>query len=288
MQVEQALRTLVQLKGAAPPTTAQRLGDVIALMRQLDEENNTLYRQMATTPPSPVEALPPPNDGLAPKAFEALKPSLHVIRAQSEALRAGKLGRITTEQADCLKLVNEHAASALSVIESLDTIMLVGNGQLHIEQTVFSPLDLLAEVWQRHNQDAEQREHHINIHADDPIPPVVGDRRYVVMILSDLLDNAVRYTPFGGMIRVRAETLGTHVLFSIADNGIGLTNEDMQHIGEPFWRARHQSLVRQHPGTGLRLHIARLLLQMHGSDLLLSGEPSMGATFSFALEAGVS
>ncbi|MCC6804456.1 MAG: hypothetical protein IT319_16350 [Anaerolineae bacterium] len=284
MQVEQALRTLVQLKGAAPPMTAERLGDVIALMRQLDEENNALHRQMIAIPPASVEE-PPPTDTLATQAFEALKPSLHVIRAQTEALRAGKLGRITTEQADTLKVVNEHAYGALSMIESLDTIMLIKKGLLHVEQTAFSPLDLLAEVWQRHNHAAEQREHHINIHADDPIPQVVGDRRYIVSILSDLLDNAVRYTPLGGMIRVRAESLGTHVLFSIADNGIGLTSEDMHHITEPFWRARHQALVRQYPGTGLRLYVARLLLDLHGSDLLYSGEPSMGATFSFALQA---
>jgi signal transduction histidine kinase len=283
MQVDQALRTLVQLKGAAPPTTADRLGEVIALLRQLDEENDALHRQMMTVPPP--AAAPAPTENLAPQAFDVLKPSLHVVRAQSEALRAGKLGRITTEQADCLKLVNEHAESALSLIESLDIIMLVQQGQLSIEKSVFSPLDLLAEVWQRHNQDAEQREHHINIHADDPIPQVVGDHRYIVSILSDVLDNAVRYTPFGGMIRVRAETLGTHVLFSIADNGIGLSSDDIQHVAEPFWRARQQALVRQHPGTGLRLHIARLLLGLHDSDLLFSGEPSIGSTFSFALPA---
>ncbi|MFN8452494.1 MAG: ATP-binding protein [Anaerolineae bacterium] len=283
MQVEQAFRTLVQLKGAAPPTTAARLGDVIALLRQLEEENDTLHQQILAAPPPAPPA--PQVDDLSTEAFAALKPSLHIVQAQAEAMRAGRLGRITTEQADCLKLINEHAATTLSLIESLDTIRLVQQGLLHIEQSVFSPLDVLAEVWQRHNQDAEQREHHINIHADDPIPPVVGDRRFILTILSDMLDNAIRYTPFGGMIRVRAETLGTHVLFSIADNGIGLNSDDMLHIGEPFWRARHQALVRQNPGTGLRLHIARLILELHGSDLLFSGEPSMGSTFSFMLAA---
>lgn len=283
MQVEQALRTLVQLKGAAPPMTANRLGEVIALLRQLDEENNALHQQIMSVPLA--AAAPAPVDDLTPQAFGAIKPSLDIVRVQAEALEAGKLGSITTEQADCLKLIDDHATSVLGMVESLDTIMLIRQGQLHIERSVFSALDLLAEAWQRHFQAAEQREHHINIHADDPIPPVIGDQRHIVAILSDLLDNAIRYTPFGGMIRVRAETLGTHVLFSIADNGIGLNSDDLEHISEPFWRARRQSLVRQHPGSGLRLHLARLILELHDSELLFSGEPSMGSTFSFALPA---
>jgi hypothetical protein len=121
MQVDQALRTLVQLKGAAPPTTAARLGDVIAVLRQLDEENAALrqideenaalYQQLVeenTALHDQVISTPPVAE-LMPQAFEVLKPSLHIVRAQSEALRAGKLGRITTEQADCLKLIHEHA-----------------------------------------------------------------------------------------------------------------------------------------------------------------------------------
>ncbi len=274
MQVDQALRALVQLKGAAPPTTAARLGEVIDLVQQLDEENATLSQQIVSAPPL---------FDMMPQTFEFLRPALHIVRAQSEALRDGKLGRITTEQVDCLKVINDHAVSSLRLIETLDTISLIQQGRLNIDLGSFSGLDLLAEAWQRQYEASEAREHHISIHADDPLPSIVGDHRYVVSILSDLLDNAIRYTPVGGNIRVTAETLGTHVLFSVADNGIGLSADDMEHIGEPFWRARQQTLVREHPGTGLRLYLAQQILRQHGSELLFSGEPSMGSTFSFAL-----
>ena len=58
-------------------------------------------------------------------------------------------------------------------------------------------------------------------------------------------------------------------------------------IGQPFWRALHQPLVRQHPGTGLRLYLAQQIFELHGSELLFSGEPSMGSTFSFTLPLGL-
>ncbi|MBI1259168.1 MAG: hypothetical protein GC204_16990 [Chloroflexi bacterium] len=276
MQVDQALRALAQLREAAPPTTSARLGDVIKLVRDLQSENAALAQQLATYPLA----------DFVPQAFDMMRVSMDLVRTQSEGLRAGKLGRVTTEQADCLRLINEHASSAASLLETLDVIALLHMDALRVEPLVFSGLDLLAAAWQEHFDDAELREHTITVYADDPMPPVKGDFRQILSILSDLLDNAVRYTPFGGMIRVTAETLGTHVLFSVADNGIGLTPEEMVLIGQPFWRSLRQPLVRQHPGTGLRIYLAQQLLQLHGSELLFSGEPGMGSTFSFALPLG--
>jgi signal transduction histidine kinase len=276
MQVDQALRALAQLQQAAPPTTSTRIGEVIKLMHQLQMENATLVQQLATYPLA----------DFVPQAFAMMRPSMELVSTQAEGLRAGKLGRVTTEQADGLQLIHEHAASALSLLETLDVIALLHMDALRIEPLVFSGLDLLASVWQRHYSEAELREHHISIHADDPLPPVRGDYRQILTILSDLLDNSIRYTPFGGMIRMTAETLGTHVLFSVADNGIGLTPEEMVLMGQPFWRSLRQPLVRQHPGTGLRIYLAQKLLELHESELLFSGEPGMGSTFSFALPLG--
>lgn len=276
MQIDQALRALSQLKDAAPPTTSKRITEVMKAVSDLNAENTALSEQLAAHPIA----------HLVPQAFEILRPSMELVREQSAALRAGKLGRVTTEQADCLKLIYEHAASALTLVASLDEIGLMQQGVLAIQPTVFSGLDLLAEAWQMHVDAAELRDHQITVSADDPLPYVVGDYGYIVSILADMLENAVRYTPFGGVIRMTAESLGTHVLFSVADNGIGLNADDLLQVGQPFWRAMRQSLVRQHPGTGLRLCRAMRLLELHESELLFSGEPGMGSTFSFMLPVG--
>ena len=276
MQVDQALRALAQLKEAAPPTTSARLGDVIKLVRDLQAENVALAHQLATYPLA----------DFVPQAFAMMRPSMELMRTQSEGLRAGKLGRVTTEQADCLQLIQEHAASTLALLESLDVIALLHMDALRVEPLVFSGLDLLVAAWQRHFEEAELREHTITVQADDPLPQIRGDYRQILTIMSDLLDNSIRYTPFGGMIRMTAETLGTHVLFSVADNGIGLTPQELVLMGQPFWRSLRQPLVRQHPGSGLRIYLAQQLLQLHDSELLFSGEPGMGSTFSFALPLG--
>jgi two-component system sensor histidine kinase/response regulator len=79
------------------------------------------------------------------------------------------------------------------------------------------------------------------------------------------------------------DNLGTHVLFSVADNGIGLTPEDIEKIGRPFWRGNHQRLVRAHAGTGLHLYLAKQILALQDGELIYSGEPGVGSTFSFTL-----
>jgi signal transduction histidine kinase len=118
---------------------------------------------------------------------------------------------------------------------------------------------------------------------DRRLPPLRADYQRTLAILVDLMDNAVRYTPEGGSSRIAVDNLGGYVLFTVADNGIGLSDADMQYIGQPFWRALHQPLVRAHRGTGLRLYLARRVLEMQGGALFFSGEPNAGSTFSFTV-----
>jgi signal transduction histidine kinase len=276
MQVDQALRALAQLKEAAPPTTSARLNDMIALIRDLEAENADLQRQLAGYSF---------NDLLAP-AFAVFRAELDSIREQSEALRTGKLNGRATAQADSLQAISDRSANALKLISSMEQVAVIRGGRLQIEPLVFSGLDLLADTWQIHHEAAEARQQNIHVYADDPLPLVLGDYRYILDVLCDLLDNAIHYSLPGGQLRMTAENLGTHVLFSIADDGIGLTPEELDQIGTPFWRAVRQPLVREYPGAGLRLHIAQALLKLHESELLFSSEPGAGSTFSFALPVG--
>ncbi len=274
MNIDQALQVLARLEAAAPPTTAARLGEVIAVVQALADARE-----------QPVAPAPDPAAELVTRVYGVLYPSLVFVRDQAQALRAGRLGQITTEQMDSLAQMDDHTSAALALLGTVSDITDLQNGELQIEPTEFSSLDLLAEAWQRAYTAAEQHEHQISVHADDPLPTVIGDYNQILTILDDLLDNAIRYTPFGGIIRITAELLGEQVLFSIADNGIGLNRDDQGQIGQPFWRAQYQPLVRQYAGGGLRLYRAQQILELHDSTLFFSGEPSMGSTFSFTLPA---
>lgn len=281
MTPDAALRVLETLRAAAPPVTAARLADVMGLLAHLQAPAPDSAAPVSAS----ANALDP--DQLLTRMIENLSPMLELIYAQSSALRTGKLGRITTEQADGLSTLEQYIEGALLMLRSLEDMRQLRQGMPVLERLMFSGLDLMAQAWQHTQFLAEARDHRVTITADDPLPMVYGDYQYTLQILVDLLDNAIRYTPYHGEIRMSANALGDQVLFSVADNGIGMTEHDQKCVGLPFWRAQHQALVRQHPGTGLRVFLAREILALQHSELFFSGEPNEGSTFSFALPADV-
>lgn len=278
MQYVQAITVLRKMQSAAPPTAAARLGDVIELVIALYDENAALksHAPPPEPPPAVVEPLPAP-------AVDVLLPALTVLRGQVSAVRLGKLGKLNSEQEAALRLAEQQADAAFAMIDSLDLLAKLSGGTLDIQLEPFDCAVALRRAWERVREKADARGHQVALRTDDPLPAVVGDRGRVVTILADLLENAVLYTPFGGTIRITADTLGTHVLFGIEDTGIGIDADEP--VGEPFWRGMTHPLVRQHPGAGLRVYLARQMLVMMGGELFFSGEPGEGSTFSFTLPA---
>jgi PAS domain S-box-containing protein len=111
------------------------------------------------------------------------------------------------------------------------------------------------------------------------LPPVLADRQRILQILSNLLGNAVKFTPAGGRITLRAETRGGEALVSVSDTGCGIRAEDLPHLFDRFWQARGP----QRDGAGLGLAIAKGLVEAHGGTIWAESEVGVGSTFSFTL-----
>ena len=226
----------------------------------------------------PVEALPLFN-GLS----DSLRPPLVAIRGRAELVQGGLLGQITPEQDTWLEAIQENTRRAFAVLDAVQEMIAIQTGKVRIEPVNFLSTDLLTEAWERTRDRAKLLGHTVTIQAPDLVPLAHGDFYQSLIILTDLLDNAMRYTQPGGQIKLSVDNLGTHVLLSVADNGVGLKPEDLEHIGKPFWRGSHHKLVRAHAGTGLRLYLARQLLALQDGELIFTGEMGTGSTFSFTL-----
>jgi len=226
----------------------------------------------------PVEALPLFN-GLT----DSLRPPLVAIRGRAELVQGGLLGQITPEQDTWLEAIQENTRRAFAVLDAVQEMIAIQTGKVRIEPVNFLSTDLLSEAWEHTRDQAKQYGHNVTIQAPDLVPLAHGDFYQSLIILTNLLDNAMRYTPPGGQIKLSVDNLGTHVLLSVADNGIGLKPEDMEHIGKPFWRGSHHKLVRAHAGTGLHLYLAKQILALQDGELIFTGELGTGSTFSFTL-----
>ena len=301
LDVPEALKLLHKLRDAAPDSTADRLLQIMQLLRELSEENAYLNARveetvrgndelyMSSSAVTVQPSSPPINGangdlaGMLVGMNDALRPPLVAIRGRAELIQAGMLGKITDDQAKWLNAIQENADRSFRLLDAVQRLIAIKHEQVRVDWSEFIASDLLQEAYERIKDRAKAVGHTITVQVPEVVPVARGDFYQSLILLTDLLDNAVRYTPENGEIRLSADNLGTHVLFTVADSGIGLRPEDMEHIAQPFWRGDDHLLVRQHNGTGLSLYLAKLTLALQGGDLIYSGEPNLGSTFSFTL-----
>ncbi len=294
LNTAQALALLSKLRQAAPPATADRLGDVAALLESLAQENaylNALVSEntglLAGAPAAAPDALPAAGGTMALDLLagvtEALRLPLANIRERAEMVQAGLLGQITDEQDYWLTTIYSSTERAFRLLDTVQQIIALEQGRVKLNHANFVTSELLEEARGRAADLIAARRHRLTVIVPQTVPLATGDYHQTQVVLSDLLDNAARYTPEGGAIRLSVESLGSHALFSVADSGLGLSAEDLANVGRPFWRADRHPLVRQHAGTGLRLFLAKQVLARQAGELIFYGEPGVGSTFSFTL-----
>jgi two-component system sensor histidine kinase SenX3 len=143
----------------------------------------------------------------------------------------------------------------------------------------------LAEARDRMLPAAEQRDVHIGVDEPSARLTVLGDRRQLVSALSNLLDNAVKYSDPGSDVNLRASTDGKTVDLIVEDHGIGIPAADLERVFERFYRV-DRARSRDTGGTGLGLAIVRHVAGNHDGDVHVTSREGQGSTFTLRLPAG--
>ena len=209
-----------------------------------------------------------------------LKTPVAVMRAYTELLlrRAEKAGK--SGEVDVLRRMSDQAERMLAMIEQLLDSRRLEAGLLALEIGHFDLSDLVRRV--AHDVELTARSHKISVETPGRAT-IRADRRRIEEVVTNLLDNAVKYSPPGGTVRVklRREGAGTpreSVILSVSDDGPGVDTRDQPHLFERFYQAPGR-LHRGHAGLGLGLYISRELARRHGGDVWLESERGRGATF---------
>ncbi len=293
LTTQQAIELLERLRKAAPPATAVRLGAAVALVQRLAQENDALHQTTAPDSTSPLtfrigntlrrsaqQVVLLLLEGLN----EALRAPLVAIHGRADLMLAGLRGEITADHLRWVNSIHENTQRAFMLLEAVQQMIDLHSGRFTLNCGDFITSELLQAAFNRAVYEASAHDQELTVQMPQSIPVAYGDYDQCLSILNALLDNAVRYTASGGYIRLAVDSLGAHVLFSVADSGIGLSPDDVANIGRPFWRGAHR-MVRQQHGTGLRLYLARQVLALQHGELIFSGEAGLGSTFSFSLPA---
>ena len=182
-----------------------------------------------------------------------------------------RIQMIDIETGHLVQMVNELLD--LSRIEQ-------GTAPLHLAPVDLAPL--LRASLERLRLFAERQGVRLTTEIPDDLPRVLIDEERVGQLLVNLLHNAVKFSPGGGDVVVRARPAGQEVVVSVQDHGIGIPRDDLDRIFERFYKV-DRARPREGGGTGLGLSIARHVFQGHGGRIWAESEEGSGSTFSFTL-----
>lgn len=209
---------------------------------------------------------------------------LATIDAYVQLLEAGDAGELTPDQRAMVDVIGQNLRRTYAITEdllNLNRMERAADEHPHEEVTIGEILD---QVVQSIRPSAQARRQQLVLESQLSTVRVAGHAGQLDRALSNLLTNAVKFTPEGGTITVRGRVDRGSVVVQVSDTGVGIAREEHERIFERFYRS-DDVRRRRVSGSGLGLAIAREIAALHGGTLTVDSEPGRGATFTLTLPA---
>jgi two-component system phosphate regulon sensor histidine kinase PhoR len=208
-----------------------------------------------------------------------LRTPLASLKALVDTLRDSALDDPPAAQRFLNRIETEVDALTQMVQELLE-LSRIESGQVPLRLVATPVADVVLPSVERLHPQAERANLKITINLPDDLPPVLADAERLQQVVTNLVHNAIKFTPAGGQVTIAAEPAGDEVVISVRDTGIGIPADDLPRIFERFYKADR---ARSSGGTGLGLAIAKHLVQAHGGRIWAESVEGQGSTFYFTL-----
>ena len=263
--------------GAAPYTQADLLlAQALALRAASALDNARLYDEARRA----VRA----RDDVLGVVSHDLRTPLSVIGMCASALLGEGSGDERSRDRETLETIRSSAHWGQRLIQDLLDVSAINAGGLSLTRRREDPQVLVRRAILLHGELATERRIDLVDRLPDALPSIEVDGDRIVQALGNLIGNAVKFTPYGGSVRVGAVDEGERVRFYVADSGPGIPSEEAPHVFDRFWTASHDVRAR---GAGMGLAIVRGVVEAHGGRAWLEPPtPGRGATFCLALPIG--
>ncbi len=207
-----------------------------------------------------------------------LKTPISALRAHLENLLDG----VESPAPETLQVMLSQSERLGRLVERLLDLSRLESGETPLQRSAVPLRALMSEVLSE--IEVARSDRGVAIQDDVPadLPPVFADRERIHQVLFNLLDNAVRFTPPGGRVRVSAERANGSCRVAVADTGPGISPEHLPRLFERFYRV-DPSRSQKDGGTGIGLAIARSVVEAHGGRIRVESEVGKGSTFLFEL-----
>jgi signal transduction histidine kinase len=193
-----------------------------------------------------------------------------------ELLPTGDAASVSRKQAG---IIRRSAQRANRLIADLLDVRRIETGRLAVERQAVGVDTLLDDVMEMFAAEATERRVTLEAHGPAISPAVMADRERILQLFTNLVGNALKFTPEGGRVSASAELSGDVVQCAVSDTGPGIPAYQLSHLFDRYWQARRND----RRGVGLGLAIAKGIAEAHGSALTVTSEVGQGTTFQFSL-----
>lgn len=200
-----------------------------------------------------------------------------------ELMLTSELGRLTEDQTRALNTMKRAAGRLERLIEDMIQFSTIEQGTISLKLKPFHISSVCLNVLVQHQARAKERKMNLNYQTVKHLQPVIGDEEKITWVISQLVDNAIKFTPEGGTINITTRQDEKIMSISIQDTGIGISGKKIGEIFEPFHQLDGSS-TRRYGGTGLGLSLVRKIIEAHGSTIRVISQPGGGSMFEFTLK----
>jgi cell cycle sensor histidine kinase DivJ len=275
--VEMRCRPLQQAaeKPAAPES------EVVAVMR--DVTDRKLQEQALDLARTAAEQADASKSRFLATMSHELRTPLNAIIGFSEMIAQEDVLMIdAVRRKEYAQLINDSGQHLLSVVNGILDMSKMESGNFEISPEPFAPRAALLSCCNLLALKARDNGIDLVTRAPEDLPIITGDPRAFKQIVLNLVSNAIKFTERGGTVTVSAGVEGSRLVVRVADNGVGISADDLKRIGDPFFQAG-KTYQRRHEGTGLGLSIVKSLVGLHGGEMIVQSKIDEGTTVTVAL-----
>ncbi|HLZ28356.1 MAG TPA: ATP-binding protein [Chloroflexota bacterium] len=215
-----------------------------------------------------------------------LQTPLTAIKGALELVLDDDTGQLSRVQRRFLETIDRNTTRLVGLVGDLLDLSRLEAGRVELEPQPLDTPSLVRGALAAVSNLFEARGTDLRLDVPESVPPILGDRRRVEQILTNLLANAAKYTPAGGIVEVAASSVNGHVSLSVTDTGPGVPEAERDIVFDKFYRGRHAQQQGE-AGSGLGLAIVRSLVDLHGGSVRIEDGMPRGARFVVELPRAV-
>jgi two-component system phosphate regulon sensor histidine kinase PhoR len=214
-----------------------------------------------------------------------LRSPLGAVKLQLSVIKDGVAGELNEKQQHLVSRAQLKLEGLLELINDLLDVAKMEAGQRHLEQTPLHLEEILSEVAELLKAKAQDQKISLVLSVPPDLPAICADRRGMEEIFTNLVSNAINYSPDGGEVKITARPRGSYLEVQVSDQGVGIAPEELNNIFTKFYRAKDPK-TRHIVGTGLGLAIVQAMVEAHHGNIEVESQVGVGTTFRILLPCG--